>query len=207
MLIERLSLDTNMVSLGALLGTQGHTEILRRMNASQSGGSFFGSGNDPFAHRFQEFMNKVVEPIRTVEHKLGETARALFTREESRPIICEEDLRDGIPPAMRLGIVHYEPIRRLVDAGRSDGFGIDPSTLQPEDPFAEECADGVVDLDPALISDDGLFTVDCTICGNDPLLSDEAAMDLIETRMFIDNFINSNDTKHIDFCSYPDLLG
>ena len=64
MIVSRLSLNTNMLDLGAMLGTQGRVDLIRQINRNAGSGSFFGGATDPFREDFLAFQNTIVEPIR-----------------------------------------------------------------------------------------------------------------------------------------------
>ena len=65
--LASLSLNSNLFSLGALLGTSGSADLISSINQRCGAGSFFGSMDDPFRAGYQAFMTSVVEPIRQVQ--------------------------------------------------------------------------------------------------------------------------------------------
>lgn len=203
--INELQLNTNILSLGAILGTSGQQDLINNINARCGGGSFFGSMADPFRTGFQSFMNTVIEPIRQVRQTLEQTASKLANPDRFRPITSMEDLQQGIPPCMHLGIVYYKPIRQMLEEERIDGFGIDPSTLMDEDPYESVINSGRVMIHSSLLGPNGEYTVTWTEKSIDPEISFEEKMALDLTRQYIDEFRMSEETKHLDFTSYPDL--
>ena len=112
--IHELTLDSNLYNWGSLLGTNGSQELLRQINQRSGAGSFFGSMSDPFRTQFHNFMQTIVEPIRATGEVLASTVDTLLKPDKFRPIDSLAQLKKGIPPCMREGIVYYEPIRQLL---------------------------------------------------------------------------------------------
>lgn len=203
--ISSLQLNTNILSLGALLGTSGHQNLIDSINARCGGSSFFGSMNDPFRNNFQSFMTTVIQPIREVQQQLAVTNMALTRADEYRPIESVEDLEKGIPPAMHLGIVYYSPIRKMLEDERIDGFGINPRTLMDEDPFESVLNSGRVEIHSSLLGKNGEYEVNFTEKTTDPIMSETDMDALRRTREFIDQFMQNEDTKACDFTNFPNL--
>ena len=205
MQIHDLTLDSNIFSVSSLLGTNGSQELLRSINQRSGAGSFFGSLSDPFRDQFNSFMSKVVAPIRKVGEQVSSTATLLFKRDEFRAIDSLAELKKGIPPCMRYPIVYFEPIRNMLNDERIDGFGIDPKSLLPNDPYAHLCENGRASSDD--LNDKGEYTLHFHFTSDDPDLSPEEIMDLKLTRDYIKIFMSDEKTRHLDFTDYPTLHG
>lgn len=210
MIIQRLSLDSNNVSMGALLGVNGNTELLRKVNQSWGAGSFFSDGNDPYTRRFQLFMDQVVRPGYAVDNKVRGYAQQMeIPQPKFEYIHTTEQIAQGIPPCMWDGIVHYEPIRQGIDRGEYDGFGVDPSTLQAEDPYKEVCESGFFEVSPDTVSDDNTVECTCTWYDDDEeeILSPDDATILQFTRLALLDYINNPETSMLDPTNYGNLKG
>ena len=205
--ISSLSLNTNILSLGALLGSSGQQAIIDSINERCGGSSFFGSMTDPFRNNFQHFMQQVIEPIRQVQQVLYTTASKLRNPDEFRPIESIKDLEEGIPPCMHLGIVYHHPIRKMLEEERIDGFGIDPNTLCDEDPFERVLENGHVIIHSSTLGENGEYTISFKECSTDPIMSQTDVEALRRTRAFIDEFYQDEITKVSDFTNYPNLHG
>lgn len=200
-----LTLNSNLFSLGALLGTSGSQDLINNINQRCGAGSFFGSMDDPFRAGYKAFMTTVVEPIRQVQQKLFSTAKALFNKDEYRPIDSREELEKGIPPCMQLGIIYYAPMRRMLEEESIDGFGIDPKTLREDDPYAPVLESGHKVLHSTLLEKDGSFEIVWHEYTDSPEMTDREIDALRRTRDYIDRFIVDDETQCFDFTSFPDL--
>lgn len=203
--LQSLSLDTNLLSLGAILGTSGSSELISNINQRCGSGSFFGSMEDPFRTGYQAFMTKIVEPIRHVQQTLFSTAKSLFHKDVYRPIDSRKELEKGIPPCMQLGIVYYAPIRRMLEEESIDGFGIDIKTLREDDPFEPVLNSDYVELHSDVLRGKGDFDMFHYEYSDSPELSDDEISALRKTREYIDRFIVEDETQCFDFTSFPDL--
>ena len=206
MLVQSMQLDTNLVNLSSLLGTRGHQEVLQSINQN-AGGSYYGSEADPFRQGYQIFMTNVVEPIRQAGTKLFNTVNNFIIDDRIRCIDSIADLERGIPPKMQLPIVYYEPIRAMLDDGAIDGFGIDPSRLVKDDPYADMCKSGVAEINTDTVNAKGEYEVEFIWNSDDPDLTPEEIMNLTLTREFIDKFLKDETTKYLDVTNYPELHG
>lgn len=205
MQISHMSLDTNILSLGAILGQSSSQSLINSINARCGGGSFFNTNNDPFRTGFEHFMQQVVNPIRNVGITLANTAKQIFQQDVMRPITTPKELERGIPPAMQLPIIYYPPIRQMLDEERIDGFGIDPATLEDEDPYATVLESDFVELHSTTVNAKGEFTMHHWEKSTDPELTEEEKMAIRLTREYIDIFMNDPETQSLDFTDYPNL--
>lgn len=206
MLVQTMQLDTNLVNLSSLLGVRGHQEVLQHINQN-AGGSYYGSESDPFRQGFQTFMNQVVEPIRQASVKISNVINNFVIKDEIKCIDNVKILAKGIPPKMQLPIIYYEPVRTMLDDGAIDGFGIDPSKLAKDDPYADMCKSGVVDITTDTVNDKGEYEVEFIWNSDDPDLTPEEIMNITLTREFIDKFLKDETTKYLDPTNYPELHG
>ena len=147
-------------------------------------------------------MQNVVAPIRQVTVKMAGTAAKLFRKDEYRALTTEDDLR-WVPPCMHLPIVYFQPIRRMLEEERIEGFGIDPSTLADEDPYENLCKSGVVDDIHSSNFPDGEITIPHYEATDDPKLTWEEVDKLRATREFLAELLLNEDTAHYDPTNYP----
>ncbi len=202
--VKELSLNSNVLSLGALLGSSGSTDLINSINARCGGASFFSTAADPYRDKFANFMQQIVEPIRLVNRTIAGTVNKLFSRDEYRYIQSREDLQH-IPPCMHLGIVYYQPVREMLEQERIEGFGIDPSQLQAEDPYKDLCESGRCDIHSTLLDKDGCVDMQWVENTTDPDLSWQEVDMLAETRRYIDEFLKDEETRYYDVTAYPSL--
>lgn len=203
--LAALSLNSNLFSLGALLGTSGTQDLISSINQRCGSGSFFGSMDDPFRAGYRAFMNTIVEPIRQVQHTLANTAKALFHKDVYRPIDSRKELEKGIPPCMQLGIIYYPPIRKMLEEESIDGFGIDPKTLRDDDPYQPVLESGYKELHSTVTGKNGEFEIVWHEHTDSPELDDKEIDALRRTRDYIDRFIVDDETQCFDFTSFPDF--
>lgn len=207
MLVQTIQLDTNLVSLSSLLGNnRGYQEVLQSINQN-SGGSYYGSESDPFRQGFQTFMQCVVEPIRQAGITIRNSVTHFMVNDEIRRIDNVAELAKGIPPKMWLPILYYEPVRRMLDDGAIDGFGVDPNKLVKDDPYKNLCESGSAEYSSDDLNDKGEYEVKFKWSSDDPDLSPEEIMDIKQTRKFIDAFLKDEVTKYLDITNYPELHG
>lgn len=203
--LQSMSLNTNLLSLGAILGTSGSSELIAGINQRCGSGSFFGSMEDPFRTGYQAFMTKIVEPIRQVQQTLFSTAKTLFHRDVYRAIDSREELEKGIPPCMQLGIIYYAPMRRMLEEESIDGFGIDVKTLRDDDPFEPVLNSDFAEVHSSVLRGKGEFDMVHHEYTDSPELDYDQIVALRATREYIDRFIVDDETQCFDFTAFPDL--
>ena len=202
-----LSLNTNILSLGGILGTTGSQQLINNINAQCGGASFFGSDLDPFRSGFHSFMTQIVQPIREAQVTLSNATHAMLNPDVYRPIDSVEELEKGIPPCMQLGIIYHPPIRKMLEEERIAGFGIDHKTLMKEDPFANPLKSGYIELHSTMLGPNGEYTIEFIDSTDDPPLSFKDKEALRATREYIDRFLQEELTRETDFTNYPNLHG
>ena len=205
MQVNELSLNTNVFSLGALLGSQGENSLIQSINDRCGASSYFGSVLDPFRAGFTNFMNTVVQPIRDVGLKLFSTADKLFNPDQYRAIDSIQELKRGIPPCMHEGIIYYPPMRTFLEEGRIEGFGFDPKSLREDDPYEPVLENGFLEIHSSTLDKDGHITQVFNENTDDPILSFDEVEMLRTTRAYIDKFMEDEATKYFDFTDYPSL--
>lgn len=203
MYLQDLSLNTNLLNLGALLGTGGRQELIDSINARCGGASFFGTMQDPFRTGFQSFMTEVVKPFQQAGRILAKAANSLMNPDHYKPITTAKALKN-IPPCMRLGILYYAPVRQQLEEERIDGWGVDPTTLEPTDIYEDALASDYVEIHSSLISGNE-FTISHIENTDGPQLSCEEAEYLRATREFLDEFMHDTETEYYDVTAYPEL--
>lgn len=208
MLFHQLSLNTNMLDLGAMLGTQGKVDLIRQINENAGGGSFFGGATDPFRERFQAFTNSIIIPIRQASQMVADTVRDIINPDHYRSITSIAELKKGIPPCMWYGIVYQNDVRDLLTKGVIDGFGIDPNTLADKDPYENLCQSGNSGwISYKDLNEKGEYIVNFMYDSTDPELTPNEALCLSDTRDYIKEFLTDQNTQFIDPTDYPNLRG
>lgn len=204
-MLEALTLNTNLLSLSSLLGTDSSQRVLNEINARSGGNSFFNSVSDPFREGFNLFMQNVVTPLRELSQVAKSTATKLFSTDVARPIMSLEELKKGVAPCMQLPIVYYAPIRQMLEEERIFGYGINPRTLEDTDIYEPHIESGHVGLSAEDLPKSGEITIRFHYDSSDIDLSMEDRQALRETRRFIDEFMTDEDMKCLDFTD-PDNL-
>lgn len=206
MIIDTLRVNSNIFSLGSLLGGNSQQALLNNVEAATGGRSYFGSAADPMREGFQMYMSNIVEPIRQSAEELKAIAVGYDNADVYRAITSFEDLKRGIPPCMRLGVITYEKLRTMFDEGRIDGLGFKPEELPIEDPFKNICESGKVTVTSDDIKDNKV-EVEYKSSSDDPELTPEQALALSSTRDYIDEFMEDPETRHLDFTDPTSLHG
>ena len=205
MYVCHVTLDNTLVDAGALLGTTGRQDLIDSINARCGGSSFFGSENDPYRDQYQTFMNAVINPMRQTRDKLLAVSNAIFRTDTYRAIRSLRDLEQGIPPCMQMGIVMYEPVRKMLEEERIDGFGIKPNQLPDEDVYGRLIKNGTFELYHGCLDKESQYTYTDEVTSLDPEIPREDLDMLQETREYIDKFMADENTKYMDFTDYPNL--
>lgn len=183
-------------SIGAILGTQGHKEVLDEINKNFGSTSFFGSTDDPFATQHQYFIDKVVAPIQLVAQQFKQSFAELQTPDLDtiKPILSLKDLEHGIPECMWIPIALHPVIRELGEQSRIDLFGIDVKNLPKENVYQRLIDNGKAVLDPdELKANGGKYTVEFYYTTDDPQLTDDELEAIADTYNFIDLFYSDLD--------------
>lgn len=205
MYVHQVILDSGLVDAGALLGTTGRQDLINDINSRCGGSSFFGSEHDPYRDSYSVFMSTVVNPLREARDKLIATSNTLFRMDRYRAITSVAELEQGIPPSMHMGIVMYEPVRKMLEEERIDGFGIKPNELPDEDVFGRLIRNGTVHLYNGCLDKDSQYVITDEVTSLDPEIDREDLDMLQDTRDFIDKFMKDENTKYMDFTDYPNL--
>lgn len=179
-----------MPSASALLGTAAGSEILQEIN-SRIGATFIGT-------RYNEvdnaFMRNVIMPTRQALQVAQKTVAVLSNQDLIVPLDTI-DAFEEVPSSMYLPILLYPPVRSLLERGRVDGWGIDPSLLPEGDAYGRLINNGrIEDLQTALnASPDGCVEFVSTWTSDDPDLSFDD-LDAIEiTRNTIDRILQDTE--------------
>lgn len=140
---------------GQLLGTSGMSSVINSINSSMNmGAEFFGSVNDVFHSGRSAFVKNVIEPTRNLIHKVQHTANSLLKNDVIRPLNEPDDFK-FVPPVMHMAVLMHEPVRKLHEQGRVDGFGYDPDWLPKEDTWGRLLNNGQVhDVATAMVDTD-----------------------------------------------------
>ena len=173
-----------MPSIGAMIGNVHSPEVLERLNMASGGGVIFGQPGDPYAERYSALRSLLMDNLNIADQIVTKARELVNEPERMIPITSIDAVRD-IPPCMKLPIVTYEPIRQLLEAGRINGFGIDPRFLPDEDIYGRLINNGKVLIDKN--------TKDVEFAwhwkSDDPVLTDNDIEAIEQTRGWIDNWL------------------
>ena len=204
--VNEITLATNNITAGALVGVTGQQSVLDRINQATGGTTYFGSNDDQFRTARTVFMTNVVKPLRSVHFTLKNTTLKVVNEDFMRPIVSLKDLENGIPPCMHEPLVYYPPIRKMLEDGAISGFSIDPKELAPNDIYEDTLRSGHVEFDSESgIDSDGKIHINFIWNSDDPVLTQEEKIAIRETREFFDSFSNDESTEFLDFTDYPSL--
>ncbi len=175
-----------MPTLGAMLGTTQSNAVLERLNMASGGGVIFGQPGDPYADRYAALKEVLINNL-NVADKIVQDTRAAVLNTNRMVAIDSIDMMYEPPPCMKLPIVMYEPIRTLLEAGRINGFNIDPRYLPDEDVYGR-----LVDNGKIMVNKDTDIT-DMTVNWHwkttDPTLTDNDISAIETTREWLDNWL------------------
>lgn len=203
---KHISLSNNMFSVGNMLGTVGSHALMQQIS-KQSGfdTSYFGSANDPYKTSFQHFMTTAVQPAREFAAEM-KSANATVHKNEFKYIDSVEALKEGVPACMWEPLLSYEPIRKLAQDERLEGFAMAFEEIQAMDydPYAWLLDNGKADYNKP--DEEGeIELVWRWKIGVDPDLTIDE-LDMLDTsREFMLEFLQHEDTEHLDPTSIPPL--
>ena len=202
--VSEMSLDTNILSLGSLLGSTGSQELVRDINRHCGNSTFFGSADDPFRQGFARFMETIAVPIRQVGMQVKSAVDKIFKKDEIRPIVSMKDLQH-IPPCMHAPIIYHPPVRKMLEEERIDGFGIDPKKLEDGDIYNDVLESGHCWISSDTLGKDGSIEYTTFESSDAPELTKEECMDILATRYFLNQIMEDEKTEHFDVTDFPNL--
>lgn len=178
-----------MPSLGMLIGSRVSSEIFDTING-EGHRSFFGAD---FDHMRQDFLNKFVRPMDTLNLEISRTVNALMNPDQYRILESVQDFQ-SIPLCMEMAIALYAPVRQGIMEGRMEGFGYDPTTLPDEDVYGRLLANFTCEDVLEASDDDGYYPITATFDSTDPDMSDDELYAIQKTRDYIrDKILNGTD--------------
>lgn len=171
-----------MPSLGDLIGSRVSSEVFDRIN-SQGHVSFFG---EEFDHMRQDFINRHVRPLDTLNLEISRTVNLVMNPDTFRILDTIQDFR-SIPSCMEIPILLYEPVRKLAEEGRVEGFGWDITSLPEEDAFGRLINNFTCEDVREASDADGYYDIEGTMYDDDPDLTDDELYSIRKTREYILN--------------------
>ena len=194
--VIRLDGQRGFPDLGSLLGTSVSSEVFERINSNPHQ-SFFG---DELLAMRQDFYNTHVTPAQQLEHEMARTFQQIGQTDHIRALTTIEDFRT-IPRSMEMVILLHEPVRRLFEQGRIEGFGYDPRQLPEEDIYGRLLNNFHVENVASVADDDGVFELKATFRSDDPFFDLDELDAMRETRNYVMDKIlaeTSRDPTDID---------
>jgi len=142
-----MTLQCNVIpTIGSFLNTAVPQEILNSISSVASTNVSLPPNIAEFIEAGrQKFINDIINPLKET---LGIVRKKINIQLDDantiRPLTSLEDLINP-PPVMILPIVTFKPIRKLLEEGRIDGYGINPQYLPEEDVYDRLINNGKVD--------------------------------------------------------------
>ena len=182
-------------SAAALLGTFKTTEVMDQVmqawgNGDQAG-VLFGMRGDPYAERYKNFMNVVINNISESNAVALSIANSTVQDETYIPITTMDDLAYPTP-TMQIVISQYEPIRQLILDEKIDGYPtVCKEFLEEQDDNPYErlaVTNGLAVFDKR----DRRFNPDVIVWewrSSDPDLTDDNCIAIRKTYDFIDSWL------------------
>lgn len=191
MYVARLIEVGAMPTTDALFSGGGSQAVVERFNQewAGSGGVIFGQASDPRAAQFNKFQEAVTLMHTMTTNLICSTDDFIRESNKIRRIVEASHL-NAVPVCMQIPILTYQPIREMFEAGRIDGWGIDPIILPDEDVIGRLIDNGKAEH---FVNDNGELEMpefmEWTWKSTDPPISVEDIEFLDESRRFVDNFI------------------
>ena len=141
------TLQCNVIpTIGSFLNTTVPQEILNSISSTMTPVTSLPSNIAQFIEKGkQKFINEIINPLKQT---LGLVKNKINVHlDDSNTIRVLSSLEDLLnpPPAMILPIVTFKPIRKLLEDGRVDGYGINAQHLPDEDVYDRLINNGKVD--------------------------------------------------------------
>lgn len=195
----------SLPSLGMFTGNAGSAMVTAELNGyleRTGGGRFFAQNlsQDVQSH-LNAFYAQVLQPQITTMYELASTM-GVNPLSDFRWINSMEELERGIPLSMQIPILTHEPIRRMFEEGKLQGFSLHPCDLPEEDIYGRLINNGRVDLSgpPA---EDGNYYLHYKWFLDDPDWTYDDIMMVRESRDWLTDFMNQ--TK-FDITDYPNKI-
>jgi len=179
-------------SVGSLLGSSGNQSLIDSINSSLGSTDFFGSIRDIYADIRHVFIDNIVAPIKATAAMIHDAVTTLINPDVIRPLVTVEDFHH-IPPSMHLPILLFEPVQQLFQQGRISGFGYNPAYFEGcEDAYGRLINNGTVVDVLANVDAEGNVPLEYEFRSSDPEFTDNELTALEETRMFIQQLLETS---------------
>ena len=176
----------------AIFAGGGSQAVIDRFNQewAGSGGVIFGQTGDPRAAQFNKFQEAVTLMHARTTDLICSTDDFIRESNKIRRIVEEKHL-NAVPVCMQLPLLMSPPVRELFEAGRIDGWGIDPVILPSEDFIGRLIKNGTAEstLNPETGKLEMPEYLYWEWCSTDPFLEIEEIEAIEESRCFVDSFI------------------
>ena len=180
-----------MPSASLLMESAASAEVTQEINAN-IGSTFVGLETSEADNLF---LREIVAPAQQAAYELRRMAVSVSMEDRIIPIYEFEHLA-YVPPCMQYPIIMFDPVRKLFEQGRIDGYGFDPDMLPEENPYQRLIDNGVVDdIESISRDEDGNIPLDFrwTWDSEDPELSIQEIDDLETTYGTIRRMLETSD--------------
>lgn len=133
------------IPLSVFMGSTGMQDVIDHMNAkwhTQGSGVIFGEGT--FGDRYRAFTDLVSSRQAATIRAVEKTVQSI-TCPNMFQIIDSQDALEHVPPCMYIPLLTFEPMRKLFEDGRIQGWGVKLDELPEEDVCGRMINDGRFD--------------------------------------------------------------
>jgi hypothetical protein len=189
-------LDT-IPSLGALFGTTASSELIDEINNSLPNSGVFGSSLDPFKEQYNIFNDQIIQPILQTQERLQDIyVVSTLSEDQIVSIWSYDQLQYELPQSMQLPILLYPPVMNLYLSDQIVGY--DEYEIDKENPPNDLYGDMIKGIVQDMEYDQEEGYISTHYCENDWDLNYDELEDIIETREFIDEVLETTDLDPTD---------
>jgi len=195
-------------SLGQLINSNADPELLNRINqeaSANAGGIVFGDSSDPYAHKYNRFMEKVIMPMQEIGEAIKGTVENLDAYQTNYVRVASALSLNNIPDETKEVILTHPTIYKQFKDGKISDWGIkNPKNLQA----ASEVYDRVYKRNQThiIMNAEDEVVIEWEWLSTDPEFSDKEEEAITKTREFVDEFLWGESTKNIDITNYPEEI-
>lgn len=178
----------DMPTPSVLLGSTGNSTVISMLQNSYANSSFFGSALDKFSDTSNYFINTFVAPAIALSRQMVDVVGSALTPDAYVTMTKIEDF-EHVSPSMHMPILMYEPVRKLFEQGRVQGFGYSINDLPYEDVYGRVANNGYIENVATAMDDKGVVTFTWDMYADDPDLDPDDCDAILDTRRTIDKIL------------------